>query len=367
MSKTVIFAVGGSGGHVIPAQVVAREMQAADASLRVQFLGTRLSECKFFDTTKFDHVDIPSAPLSFRHPLKAVLGFFQILKGTWLAYNFLKHRKPSFVVGFGSYHSFPIVLAAALCKTPFMLFEPNVFPGRVNRWFAARSKAVMVPYTECRKYLKDPVVQVKIPFRQGLDENLADKQKAAEYFGLKTGVFTFLVMGGSQGARFLNTLCKETFEMLADRGLSFQVIHLCGKPAEQRAILEVYHRSRIPAVCKPFENSMDLAFTLADLAICRIGAMTMAELIEFNLPAIVIPFPGAKDNHQEYNASFFVEHIAGGVKIKEEMATTEKMLSVMMDLMGRDRKRLEEFKTHLGDFKSTLSTKSMASYLAESL
>jgi len=367
MTKTVIFAVGGSGGHVLPAQIVAKEMQAADASLRVQFLGTRLSECKFFDATKFDHVDIPSAPLGFKRPFKALTGLFQIVKGTWLAYNFLKHRNPGLVVGFGSYHSFPVILAAALRKTPFMLFEPNVFAGRVNRWFASRSKAVLVPYTECRKYLSDPVVQVKIPFRQGFDEAFADKQKAAEYFGLKTGVFTVLVMGGSQGARFLNTLCKETFEILADRGIHFQVIHLCGKPAEQRPIQEVYHRCRIPAVCKPFESSMHMAFILADIAVCRIGAMTMAELIEFNLPAIVIPFPGAKDNHQDYNANFFVEHIAGGIKIKEEMATTEKMLSVMMDLMGRDGKRLEEFRAHLKEFKSTLSTKMMAAYLLESL
>lgn len=367
MSKTVIFAVGGSGGHVIPSQVVAKEMQSCDASLSVQFLGTKLSECKFFDGSKFDHVDIPSAPVSFKRPLRAIMGGFKVLKGIWLAYNFLKHRNPALVVGFGSYHSFPVIAAAWLRKIPFMLFEPNVFPGRVNRWFASSSKAVMVPYTECRKYLKDPVVQVRVPFRQSFDENNTDRQKAADYFGLDPNRFTFFVIGGSQGARFLNGLARETFEILADRGLSFQVIHLCGKPAEQRAIQEAYYKAGIAAACKPFESSMHLALTLADLAICRIGAMTMAELIEFNLPAIVIPFPYAKDNHQDYNANFFVEHIAGGIKIKEEMATTEKMISVLSGLMTPEKKKLMEFRSHLKDFKSTLSTKSMASYIAEHL
>lgn len=367
MSKTVIFAVGGSGGHVIPSQVVAKELQAADASLRVQFLGTRLSECKFFDATKFDHVDIPSAPLGLRHPLKALRGVFQILKGTWLAYNFLKHRSPSLVVGFGSYHSFPVMLASWLRKIPYMLFEPNVFPGRVNRWFAAHSRSVMVPYTECRKYLKDPVVQVKVPLRQGFDESIMDKQKAAEYFGLKAELFTFLVIGGSQGARFLNHLAKETFEILADRGLSFQVIHLCGKPSEQRTLQEAYHRARIPAVCKPFESSIHLALTLADLSICRIGAITMAELIDFQLPAIVIPFSAAKDNHQDYNANFFVEHVAGGIKIKEEMATAEKMISVVTELLDDNRKKLKEIRSHLSEFKLTLSSQSVAGYISECL
>lgn len=363
MTKNVIFAVGGTGGHLIPAQVAAKEWLAADPTVRIQFLGASLKQCRFFDSSKFDSLDIPSTSLNFNKPLKWFKAAWSLLKGTWLAYNVFKQRAPCLVVGFGSYHSFPVVLAAVIKKIPLVLVESNIYPGQVNRYFAKFAKAVVVPYSECRKYLKDPVVQARMPLRQLKDNSENAKQNAAEYFELDVSKPTLLVCGGSQGARPINTLAKESLEMLADRGYTFQVIHLCGRPSEVKALQDAYKRARINAVVKPFENMMHHAYALASLVICRAGAMTLYELIEFEVPAIMIPFPKAKENHQDKNASYFVEHVAGGIKLKEELATPEKLLALLFEILSNREKTLENFQTHISEFKATLPSKSIVTYL----
>lgn len=367
MSKVVIFAAGGSGGHLIPAQIVAREVLAADSSVRVQFLGSQLSSCPFFDAEKFGHIDIPSGTLQWRHPIHSLKGAWRLLKGLWLSLQFFAQTKPHLVVGFGSYHSLPVVAAAYLKKVPIVLLESNITPGQVNRFFARYSKAILVPYTECRKHLKDPIVQVKMPLRQLKDNSEGVREKAAEYLGLDPKKKTLVILGGSQGARAINSLATEALELLADRGYKFQVIHLCGQTVQMRTFEHAYNRMKVPHVVKGFESSMQHVWAMADLAICRIGAMTLAELIEFEVPAIVIPFPHAKDNHQDRNGDFFVEHVAGGIKLKEELASPEKLLNLLLELLTHKGKNLEEYRSHLKDFKASMPTKSMTSFLLECL
>lgn len=367
MSKVVIFAAGGSGGHLIPAQIVARELLAAESSARVQFLGSHLSACPFFDAEKFGFIDIPSGTFNWRHPLRSLKGAWNLLKGLWLSLQFFAQMKPHLVVGFGSYHSLPVVAAAYLKKIPIVLLESNIIPGQVNRFFAKYSKAVLVPYSECRKHLKDPIVQVKMPLRQLKDDSEGTRERAAEYLGLDAKKKTLVILGGSQGARALNALVTDALEHLADRGYKFQVIHLCGQAAHVRTFEHAYARMKVPHVVKGFESSMQHVWAMADLAICRIGAMTLAELIEFEVPAIVIPFPYAKDNHQDRNADFFVEHVAGGIKLKEELASPEKLLTLLLELLTHKGKNLEEYRKHLKEFKVSMPTKSMTSYLLECL
>jgi UDP-N-acetylglucosamine--N-acetylmuramyl-(pentapeptide) pyrophosphoryl-undecaprenol N-acetylglucosamine transferase len=367
MTKNVIFAVGGSGGHLIPAQVAAKEWLENDSNVRIQFLGDNLKQSQFFDSSAFDFIDISSATLSWNRPLKSLKVLGRLLKGIWASYNFFKQRRPHLVVGFGSYHSFPVILVAVLRKVPVILIESNIYPGQVNRFFAKFAKAVVVPYSECRKYLKDPVVQTKFPLQKVKTDEETSKQEAADYFGLDPNKLTFLICGGSQGAHIINLLTKEALETLSERGYSFQVIHLCGRNSDVHMLEDSYKRGKVTAVVKTFENSMHHAYNLSDLAICRGGAMTMADLIEFELPAIMIPFARAKENHQDKNADYFVEHIAGGIKLREELATSEKLLSVLFELLSNKRSMLQEYRAHLKEFKATLPSKSLVSYLQAAL
>lgn len=365
MSKTVVFAVGGSGGHLIPAQVIAKELQQADSAIRVHFLGQGLSQCPFFDSESFASIDIPSSTLNFKKPFSLIKSSYKLLKGLWLCLQFFSQAKPKLVVGFGSYHSLPVVAAARLKKIPLVLFESNIYPGSVNRYFANSSKAVLVPYTECRKYLKAPMIQVKMPLRTTRDESDQAREKAAEYLGLSPKVTTIVVFGGSQGARTINDLAVDSLEMFADRRYPFQVIHLCGHEAQTRSIQDTYSRMRIKAYVKEFDSMMHHVWAMADLAICRIGAMTLAELIEFEVPAIVIPYPYAKDDHQNKNGDFLVEQVAGGIKLKEELASPEKILAILLELFKSKSSSLKNMRTSLRDYKSTMPSKTVVSCLLE--
>lgn len=233
MSKVVI-AVGGTGGHLLPAQALAKAMGE-----EVVFMGPRLSASPYF-FKGFPYFDVTSGRR-----------IYPLLKGVIQAYKLLSRVKPRIVVGFGSYHSFPIVLAAVLKKIPIALFEPNAVRGRVNRWF---SRWDLIKNTK----VATPLYHQKIVARE----------EGLKYFGLKPEKKTLLIFGGSQGADVLKKL-----------KLDYQVIQL-GR----------------------FEPNMHYAWCAADLAVCRAGAATVAEHEYFKVPTIFIPYPHATDNHQMENA-----------------------------------------------------------------
>lgn len=233
MSKVVI-AVGGTGGHLLPAQALAKKLRE-----EVVFMGPRLSASPYF-FKGFSFYDVTSGRR-----------FYPLLKGVLQAYKLLKRIKPRIVVGFGSYHSFPVVLAAVLCRIPIALFEPNAVRGRVNRYFARWD------------LIKD--LEIAVPMYH---KEKVSKKEGLKYFGLKEGKKTLLIFGGSQGAEVLKKL-----------KLDYQVIQL-----------------------NRFEPNMHYAWSAADLAICRAGAVSVAEHEYYKVPAIFIPFPHATDNHQYENA-----------------------------------------------------------------
>ncbi|MCH9613272.1 MAG: UDP-N-acetylmuramate--L-alanine ligase [Chlamydiia bacterium] len=233
MSKVVI-AVGGTGGHLLPAQALAKEM-----SEEVVFMGPRLSASPYF-FKGFAYYDVTSGRR-----------IYPLLKGIYQACKLLKRVKPRLVVGFGSYHSFPIVMAAVLCRIPIALFEPNAVRGRVNRWFARWD------------LIKDLKPAVPMYHKEKVS-----RAEGLKYFGLQEGKKTLLIFGGSQGAEVLKKL-----------KLDYQVIQL----------------SR-------FEPNMHYAWSAADLAICRAGAASVAEHEYYKVPTIFIPYPHATDNHQFENA-----------------------------------------------------------------
>lgn len=366
MSKSVVFALGGTGGHLIPAQVTAQRLSSADSTLSVQFVGHGLSSSRLIDRSQFDTYDVLSATFSWKKPLKAIRGIYRLTKGIWQAYHFLKQRKPQLVVGFGSYHSFPVLFAAFLRKIPIVLHESNVKPGRVNRFFARFAKAMVIAYAETRRYIKAPILHLKMPLRY--EENSAqDKELAYKEYGFNPDILTILVWGGSLGAGFLNRIVPEAIEMLADQGVQLQVIHLCGHNASPSEIEMSYKRAGIHAIVKKFEKHMHHAFAIADFAVSRSGAMTLAEAIEHELPSIMIPFAASMENHQDVNADFFVEQVAGGQKIKEDLASAEKLLSIMTDWVEEDCVRLHEYKQHIQEFKKSMPLKTFEEYIREYL
>jgi UDP-N-acetylglucosamine--N-acetylmuramyl-(pentapeptide) pyrophosphoryl-undecaprenol N-acetylglucosamine transferase len=204
------------------------------------------------------------------------------------------------VVGFGSFHSFPVLLAAAILRKKMVLFEANCTLGKVNCFFAPFAKKV--------------ALQFPIPHKKAAYVPLLpwiDLKKNGGKYEKDPERFTILVFGGSQGAHFINhTFCEAAKKLT----FPFRVIHFTGKDDPQITYA-------VPNVVKAFEDDMAAAYAVADLVVCRCGAGTCAELIRYQLPSIVIPYPYAHD-HQRKNG----EYLKNGTRMILQKETTPETL-----------------------------------------
>lgn len=300
----VVIGAGGSGGHLFPAQQLAQKLQGA----QILFAGHGLSQNPFFEKEKIPFVETAAAPLTSPFSfLKATC------KGLLQSISLLRKFKPDVVVGFGSYHSVPLLLAAVMMRKKIVLFEANCTPGKVNRLFKPFAEKFAVQFPQKKS--------VQVPFLpwkpSGPTYSMA---KARQRYQLEPKTFTILVFGGSQGAAFLNELFPRVVPLLPFR---CQVIHLKGKG-------NVTYST--PAVVKSFEEEMGLAYAAADLVVCRSGAGTVAELIRFQKPALLIPYPYA-GGHQVDNGLFLKE--CGASVVLQAEATPEKIAAEILALKER--------------------------------
>ena len=305
----VVIAVGGSGGHLLPAQQLAEDLKK---EAEILFAGHRLDSSPFFRRDLFSFQTIPSAPLKLSP--NGLFEFFKAMaQGVRSSIRLINAFRPDVVVGFGSFHSFPLLVAASLMRRKIVLFEANCLLGKVNRLFAFDAKIVAAQFF-LNNHSKNLSLVPLLPWKK--EPLTMEKSQALKELGLDSDRLTFLVFGGSQGAAFLNRSIPRCLP--ADS----QVIHLAGNDQAAAEVRESYRKKAILAVVKDFEPNMPLLYAAADVAICRSGAGTMAELIRYSLPAILIPFPFAADDHQKVNAEFLVKKIQGASMILETDATS---------------------------------------------
>jgi len=293
--KKVLFAVGGTGGHLYPAQALARDLRDSDSKIEILFAGGRLGSNPFFHKLQFPFREIASATPFRGSVFRSLLG---ITRGLFQSLKLIGEFSPQLIVGFGSFYSFPLLAAARIKRIPYVLVESNALPGKVNRLFSAGAKLSALQFEVASNRLKGPSIVVKIPHRsQQMVEAYLPSEEARKSFGLDPNCLTLLIFGGSQGARAINeAIVKVNFPT------HIQVIHLCGADQDDRALSEAWKSSGIPACVKPFEEKMHLAWQAADLAVCRAGAGTCAEALDSKTPALMVPWPGASDEHQRENA-----------------------------------------------------------------
>ena len=217
---------------------------------------------------------------------------------------------PDVIVGFGSYYTIPVLLAAKWLKCRLCLHEANSVPGQANQWLAPLADYVGVNFPFTASFFKRKTKVVGLPLRDGFQLEAVKKNEALSYFGLSENKKTLLICGGSQGARSINKLIENCLPAIKKIGL--QCIHLTGNPIEAELLSSLYASHRIPCCVKPFEGQMQMAWRAADAFVGRSGASTVVESIEFEVPGILIPYPFATDRHQDKNAEFLVNEVKTG-------------------------------------------------------
>ncbi len=353
MKKKIVLATGGTGGHVFPAQALAEQLGRLDSPPKMLFMGGKLGSNPFFDKSFYPFYEVPCGQLPLRHPLKALKGLWAMLQGVKVSFLNLKKFRPDLVVGFGSYHSFPVLLAARLLSIPIVLHEGNVVPGKVNRLFSKMARLTAITFPETSLYLRGETVETKMPLREGYCSALISKEKARRHFGLDTGKKTLLVFGGSQGAHGLNKLVVSSLEKLVRRLEGLQVLHFSGSQEATSQLCMDYNTLGLASCVRHFETRMDLAWQAADLAITRAGAMSLLEQIEMEVPGILIPYPHAASDHQRKNAEFMVRRVGGAIKFEEKVAP-QALADAIFGLLTCEEDGVKKMQSRMRRYKQGL-------------
>lgn len=326
-SKRLLFAAGGTGGHLFPAQALAQQLQSLYPGCDILFAGAHLESNAYFDRSQFAYRNIVSATPFSGNCYRALLSMKSLLKGFRQSLALFKEKKPDLVIGFGSFHTFPLLCAAVLKKTPFILFESNAIPGKVVRLFSKKAQCIGIYFSSARQYLKGECQEVEIP---KYSQQMHSKQEARRYFQLDPEKPTLLVFGGSQGAKAINQLLLQTLPFVK---APFQLLHFTGCDQTARQVTVLCQELQIPCVAKKFESKMSYAYSASDLCLSRAGAITLSELIHYTLPAILIPYPAASDQHQLKNAQIMAEK-GSALYFQEHLVNPQQLANTLCELLS---------------------------------
>ncbi len=332
-----IIAGGGTGGHVTPALALGELI--AERGEEVLFLGAeRGLETRLVPAAGFQLATLPSPQFMGQHGLGKIRALWGLLCAARSAVPLLRKFKPDIVISVGGYAAVPAVIAAKLQGIPLMLVEPNAKPGRTNRiskWFAKR---IFVGFEAAIASMKrfgfsKHICVFGIPLRKNLVESFQEHSAAARRD--PEAPYRLIVFGGSQGSRQINELLMDAMESLSE--LPLEIFHQTGGNDFDR-VKKVYANANITTHIVPFETNMPERYQWADLAVCRAGALTVAELSLAGLPAIFIPYPHAADDHQTANAQELVA--AGAARCLDAAKVTGSMLAQTISELLTNRETL---------------------------
>lgn len=336
-SKRILIVTGGTGGHIYPAVALAQQITREIPDSQIAFIGGALTNNPYLIRHNFPLHSIACGAFIQKNPLEIVKSLSNIGLGIWQSLDFIRTFRPHAAVGFGSYYSFPPLVAAKLMSVPIVIHEANSIPGKVNRFLSKHAAVSAVHFPQTLKLLKGNTIEVGMPLREEMVLSSYSQKEAKQNYGLNPEMPVILVFGGSQGAQIINSIAPEAIKLAqlshACPYSLLQIIHLAGNTASANQLQLAYTAQGIRAIVKSFEENMAMAWRAADVVIARAGAGTIAEQLEFEVPGILIPFAKAADNHQEYNADFMVENVGAAKKLREDEMSAEKLASYIMELL----------------------------------
>jgi UDP-N-acetylglucosamine--N-acetylmuramyl-(pentapeptide) pyrophosphoryl-undecaprenol N-acetylglucosamine transferase len=288
----ILVVAGASGGHIFPAlSFLERLKDRYDIKevLLVLPYDNRINQ-SLLSGFKVSYISISKVKLELS--FQGIFSLFNLFKGAWESVWLLLSFNPDIVVGFGSLVSIPMIIFAWFFRIETLIHEQNVLPGRANKFLARFVDKIAISFKESEKYFinyKSKLIFTGNPLRKEMI--LIAKDKALDFFRLKHDRFTILVMGGSQASHRINTGFLKAVSELADRS-SLQVIHLTGYK-DRDLVEKKYQELGIEARCFNFLDAMQYAYSACDLVLSRAGATSISEIIFFQLPAIIVPYPFA--------------------------------------------------------------------------
>ncbi len=328
-SFKLIFAGGGTGGHLFPALALAQEFKRIDPGVEVTFIGGRGGlEEKIVPGYGYPLRLLNVEGIKRRSGMQRLRALGKACKSTVEAVGILRSIKPDGVIGSGSYSSAPVVTAAKLLGIRTAILEQNALPGLTNRVLGKLVDRIYISFEEARGYFPGGrTVLSGNPIRR---EILESRGELEEEEAAGAGKFSILVFGGSQGATAINAAFLDATEYLTDIWNSLRVVHQAGEEGFE-GVKAAYRRKGLKVELYRFIDDMGGAYRSADLAVCRAGATSIAEITAMGLPSILIPYPFASDDHQTVNARCLADKGAA-VMIRQDNLTGSALAGVVRKL-----------------------------------
>lgn len=330
-NQTVVFAGGGTGGHLYPGIALAASLSKRFPGTRPLFLCTnRDIDTLILQPTHLEFIRQPIVP-----PVRSIGGLLRFWR-TWretrdLVKRVMRERRPAVVVGLGGYAAGVAVKLAASWGVPTALMNPDVIPGRANRYLMRRAARVFCQFAQTARHVSPSqthkLVVTGCPIRPELCA-LPERSAAAAALGLDPTLLTLVITGASQGAMTVNEAMLAVLPQLSLQG--WQILHLAGHDHAANVAAE-YRQRKVVARVIDFTPRMEQVWAVADLAVCRAGASTCAELTACGVPSILMPYPWHKDMHQRANAMALVE--AGAALHVEDLRDARRNAEVLRPLL----------------------------------
>jgi UDP-N-acetylglucosamine--N-acetylmuramyl-(pentapeptide) pyrophosphoryl-undecaprenol N-acetylglucosamine transferase len=332
----ILFAAGGTGGHLFPAIAIANEVRRIEPNAEFLFVGTKGKiEKRVVPEHGFNFRAIWISGMARRFKPGNLLVPFKLLVSLMQSLALIKSFRPDVVVGTGGYVTGPVLYIATLLRLPTLIQEQNSYPGFTTRKLAPKVNEVHVAFEETKRHLS-PKSNVKLsgnPTRNALGS--VARQEGAAFFHLDPSKQTLLIFGGSLGAGSMNDAVLGFFRELANDGI--QLIWQTGERDYEKILSSTKGTEGLRV--EKFIEHMEYAYAAADVVVCRAGATTIAELTRLGKPAILVPFPHAAEGHQQLNARALVE--AGAASLVSDNELVPKLKETVFALLRDDQQRAE--------------------------
>jgi UDP-N-acetylglucosamine--N-acetylmuramyl-(pentapeptide) pyrophosphoryl-undecaprenol N-acetylglucosamine transferase len=337
-----LIAGGGTGGHVIPALAIARELRDAHEA-EVRFVGTaRGLETRLVPEAGFPLELIRVGQLKNVSVATKLRTMADLPLGVVRCLGLVRSFRPDVVIGVGGYASGPAMMAAILLRVPTLAFEPNAVPGLANRLVGRWVSAAAVNFEQTRRFFRGARV-TGIPVRREFFA-IGERQASVSPDEGRVPSVRLLVFGGSQGARIFNEVMPRIAKRLMEYVPGLRILHQAGARFAE-PVADAYARGGADATrweVAAFLDDMPRRFADADLILCRSGASTVAELAAAGKAAVLVPLPTAADNHQLKNAEVFAAAGAAELRAQSSDAAMESFLFSDLSALLLDPARRRE-------------------------
>jgi UDP-N-acetylglucosamine--N-acetylmuramyl-(pentapeptide) pyrophosphoryl-undecaprenol N-acetylglucosamine transferase len=357
--RKIVFAAGGTGGHIYPAIAVADELKRMVEGIEIKFIGAknRIEE-KIIPANGYELQTIEVAGFKRSLSLKNIKTGYKILRALSETKKILRSFAPDLVYGTGGFVSGPVLRSAQSLGIKNVIEEGNFYPGVTVKLVAPKANKVILNFEGTKKFLRrqDNIQIMSYPVRENMKKR--PRPEAIKYFGLNESKRTLLIFGGSQGARSINMALLKCFKNLI--GSDIQLIWQTGEPDFDKVSADVSSNRNVKLL--KYIDNIEYAYSAADLVLCRSGISTIMELASFGLAAVFVPFPLASENHQEKNAKAIVEKHAAEMITDKEL--DQRLESLLLGLINDDN-RLNYMKNNIKQFADPKAASKIASMLIE--